>query len=1317
MLRLRTLGDLGLSGPDGELLTGRRKELALLAYLGWRSPRAARREELTGLLWDEREEARARQSLRQAVLRLRRALGEGLVVEKSSIRLAEGVVELDTRALETDAAAGRPAAAVARWRGEFLAGAEDAGGTAFRAWVEAEREALRRRVAGAFEQLVAAAERTGELEQATTWAQRLAETFPLDESAQRRWLELLSSGGRAEEAVARHAAFVARVRRELELEPSPDFLRLATTLHAAATRARPAPPNPRSAALFTPDLVGRDGALAELEAAWRVVTEGGSATVVVEGEEGYGKTLLSEQFLYSLERRQDAPLVLRVRAREEEQGSAWTCARALLAPLAHTAALDEAPTRAVAAVSRLVPTLRDRYPSLPETAARGEGAVAADVARVLASVARVAPLIAFVDDLPYADAPSRDLILWLAHHPQPGVLLLVTAQPDTDARSGPIARLCRFPRVRRVKLGPLTAVELGALLDSMLALTPDDRGALAAQLHAETRGNPFYATEMVGALVDEGHLTPDERGVWRFGGAAAVQPASLPLPTGVREALGRRLDRLGEDARLVAAAGASLPEPFTRAGLQAAAMLPANRFQAALEELIVRRLIQPLDAAPDTLEFTHPLTRRVARERFGESSGSRPGAPAPAGRSRRRRMWRAAAVALGVLGAIAVLGESGGVLRSSRASDAVPVIAVGRLAAFGATDTADLSGSVATLLATNLARLPQLQVVSGVRMYELLGQLGGETGATGAWAVAARQAGATELLEGELHRTPDGLRLQLRRVDLRSGTVRAAYIVAGADPFEVVDRATAEIGSSLGLRAGPLRVADVTTSSVVAYRFYEEGVRSHLEGDYRGAVRLLEAALAEDSSFALAAHYALAGRMALHQPIPPADRERVLRLADRASEPERLRIRSAWGGGYPPVQLALAETLAIRYPTEPDGHLLLGSALIAAGDFMDALPHLERVVAMDSLGLRGTTASCRACDALRQTVAAYQLADSIPAAERVARSWTRQQPRSAVAWNALAELLEIQGRFDEAAEARRTAVRISPGHPYEPLFPALAHIRAGDFAAADRLLLDLARTGTFTVRSEALWFLTISLRNQGRLRDALAALQESASLDSANIYAQPRAQQQAQVLLELGQAREAARHFLAVARMPADDHPPAFQARYRSWNLLHSAVALHAAGDTAALPALADSIAYWGARSDRGRDARLHHHVRGLLLATRGDRAAAADHFSRAIHSRTLGHTRTNVELARLLLELERPREAVAILQSALRGSLEASNLYVTHTDVHELLGRAWEAAGRPDSALHHYQRVLAAWRAADPELAGRRAAVAARVAALKAGT
>lgn len=57
-------------------------------------------------------------------------------------------------------------------------------------------------------------------------------------------------------------------------------------------------------------------------------------------------------------------------------------------------------------------------------------------------------------------------------------------------------------------------------------------------------------------------------------------------------------------------------------------------------------------------------------------------------------------------------------------------------------------------------------------------------------------------------------------------------------------------------------------------------------------------------------------------------------------------------------------------------------------------------------------------------------------------------------------------------------------------------------------------------------------------------------------------------------------------------------------------------------------------------------------------------------------------EPGRLYLELGRPRQAIEVLSPALRGSIEASNLYVTHTDVHTLLARAhYNASGAPDNA------------------------------------
>ena len=76
-----------------------------------------------------------------------------------------------------------------------------------------------------------------------------------------------------------------------------------------------------------------------------------------------------------------------------------------------------------------------------------------------------------------------------------------------------------------------------------------------------------------------------------------------------------------------------------------------------------------------------------------------------------------------------------------------------------------------------------------------------------------------------------------------------------------------------------------------------------------------------------------------------------------------------------------------------------------------------------------------------------------------------------------------------------------------------------------------------------------------------------------------------------------------------------------------------------------------------------------------------------------------NLELARVLLRLDRPAEAVSILQPALRGEIDASNLYVTRTELHELLAESFARAGQADSAAAHYRAVVKAWRRADLEV------------------
>ena len=136
---------------------------------------------------------------------------------------------------------------------------------------------------------------------------------------------------------------------------------------------------------------------------------------------------------------------------------------------------------------------------------------------------------------------------------------------------------------------------------------------------------------------------------------------------------------------------------------------------------------------------------------------------------------------------------------------------------------------------------------------------------------------------------------------------------------------------------------------------------------------------------------------------------------------------------------------------------------------------------------------------------------------------------------------------------------------------------------------------------------------------------------------------------------------------------------------------------------LADSVEYWGARSIYGRDRKAHHYLRGLLFtAPRRDDDAIRE-FQQAIYSPTLGFTRVNLELGRALMRQDRAREAAAVVAPALRGEVDASNLYVTRTELHELLAQAYDRAGVRDSAAVHYRAVARAWANADEAFHPRR--------------
>ena len=317
-------------------------------------------------------------------------------------------------------------------------------------------------------------------------------------------------------------------------------------------------------------------------------------------------------------------------------------------------------------------------------------------------------------------------------------------------------------------------------------------------------------------------------------------------------------------------------------------------------------------------------------------------------------------------------------------------------------------------------------------------------------------------------------------------------------------------------------------------------------------------------------------------------------------------------------------------------------------------------------------------------VRAWVGADSLPAAERVARRAVRIWG-NATAFILLAEVLDYQGRFDEAAAAIdsvATRARESAVLPW-----ARHWLRSGEFNRLDTLLAQQITTSG--PQSNLLFWSAMSLRNQRRFDAALAMARRfrAAASEPGDTpkSAALSASMEAQVLLEGGKPSAAAALFDSIAAWGLKEQPADSRMAIRVWNLTQAATALAAAGDRAALIALADSVAVLGERAYTERDRRLHHHVRGLEAMARDDVAAAVDHFQRAMYSPTIGYNRTNYELAKAYLRQNKPREAINVLRPSARGIvLEAANFHLTLADVHGLLAQAFAAAGESDSARVH---------------------------------
>jgi DNA-binding SARP family transcriptional activator len=316
---------------DGQPLTafGTDKNRALLAYLTLECGDPHRREFLATLLWPDRGETAARNSLRQALYQLNRILIRPLETEAHLFITSKRVQfnpssdhwidVLEFKRRLSTCQSHHPASdilcascleslqrAIELYHGEVLDGLSLPRCSQFTDWQIFTQEAWHRLALAALCRLADYFEANHAYEQLIACTQKEIELEPWRESAYRQQMWVLTMNGQPERALQQYEALREVLQRELGIFPTDQTRQLYERIresHLSSSYARNGVFGPPFASEDRPSskvaktlFVGRESELARLHLYLRDSLAGHGRVAFISGEAGSGKTALLNEF-------------------------------------------------------------------------------------------------------------------------------------------------------------------------------------------------------------------------------------------------------------------------------------------------------------------------------------------------------------------------------------------------------------------------------------------------------------------------------------------------------------------------------------------------------------------------------------------------------------------------------------------------------------------------------------------------------------------------------------------------------------------------------------------------------------------------------------------------------------------------------------------------------------------------------------------------------------------------------------------------------------------------------------------------------------
>jgi tetratricopeptide (TPR) repeat protein/Cdc6-like AAA superfamily ATPase len=257
-------------------------------------------------------------------------------------------------------------------------------------------------------------------------------------------------------------------------------------------------------------------------------------------------------------------------------------------------------------LQRIFPALRELFPNLPEPPAdteEGQFRLFDAFSSFLRAASTETPLVIVLDDLHWADSATLSMLTYLTRELGRSRVLVLGTYRDTDLDrrhplSQALADLNREDLFTRIPLRGLSLPETTAYIRRTADVTPAP--VLVQRIHDETEGNPFFLSEVVNLMAEDGTLSSSD--------------AEVQIPEGVRQALGRRLDRLSEEANALLTTLAVVGREFDHALVLALSPDDDDVTTLRLVEEALRARVLEETGAAGRYRFRHALMQQTLLE-------------------------------------------------------------------------------------------------------------------------------------------------------------------------------------------------------------------------------------------------------------------------------------------------------------------------------------------------------------------------------------------------------------------------------------------------------------------------------------------------------------------------------------------------------------------------------------------------------------------------------------------------------------------------------------------------------------------------------